>query len=178
MNIADYVIIIELSIKIILALLSGSLFVWTRSETHLIIWMWGETILNCAPSLQMQMSCVVLCLQREKRYNPFDMAKPVLEQRFYFNQGPSVILPRQRLLFPFVFKSDLAGIFSEHWQLNTTPKLCGGAKLVVSLRGIALKVDKYLPVRQHINVSIAMLPPLLPLSLSLFYSIPGRGVAL
>ena len=95
-------------------------------------------------------------VQREKRYNPFEKPVDVLHQRFYFNSGPSVILPRQKILFPFVFKADNAGIYTENWQLNTTPKLCGGAKIIVSLRGIAFKLDKYLPVREEITVSILL----------------------
>ncbi|XP_075258792.1 uncharacterized protein LOC142350732 isoform X3 [Convolutriloba macropyga] len=92
---------------------------------------------------------------REKRYNPFDKPTDVLQQRFYFNTGPSVILPRQKLLFPFVFKSDCAGIFSENWQMNTTPKLCGGAKIIVTLKGVALMVDKYKEVREEISDMLA-----------------------
>ncbi|XP_063713124.1 MYCBP-associated protein-like isoform X3 [Symsagittifera roscoffensis] len=92
---------------------------------------------------------------REKRYNPFDKPTDVLQQRFYFNTGPSVILPRQKLLFPFVFKSDNPGIFSENWQMNTTPKLCGGAKIIVTLKGVAIMVDKYKPVRDELSAMLA-----------------------
>jgi hypothetical protein len=64
-------------------------------------------------------------------------------QRFYFNQSNGVLLPGDLLKFPFIFKSPNAGVFSELWEFQTHPVVCGGAKLLVTLRGVALKQDKY-----------------------------------
>lgn len=55
--------------------------------------------------------------------------------------------------FPFVFKSPNAGVFTEQWNFETRPTLCGGASLIVTLRGIALQEDKYLKQREELEVS-------------------------
>jgi len=54
-----------------------------------------------------------------------------------------VLLPGDVTKFPFIFKSPNAGIFSEQWEFQTHPVVCGGAKLLVTLRGVALKQDKH-----------------------------------
>ncbi|XP_076438931.1 MYCBP-associated protein-like isoform X3 [Babylonia areolata] len=74
--------------------------------------------------------------------NPFDLVQPPM-QRFYFNNSSGVILPGETLHFPFVFKSGCAGVFTEQWMLETRPVLCGGAALVLTLRGVALEEDKF-----------------------------------
>ena len=63
-----------------------------------------------------------------------------------------VILPGDKMKFPFVFKSEIAGVFTEQWQLETSPVVCGGAALMVTLRGVALQEDKYKPHRSKIEV--------------------------
>ena len=83
--------------------------------------------------------------------NPFDLVNANV-QRFYFNTSSGVILPGETLNFPFVFKSDKAGVFSEQWQLQTHPVVAGGAALVVTLRGVALKEDKLKKQRELIEV--------------------------
>ena len=54
--------------------------------------------------------------------------------------------------FPFVFKSVIAGVFSEQWQFGTSPVVCGGAALLVTLRGVALQEDKYKNTRSQLEV--------------------------
>ena len=54
--------------------------------------------------------------------------------------------------FPFVFKSPNAGVFSEQWHFETKPVLCGGASLLVTLRGVALQKDKFKNQRTEIEV--------------------------
>ena len=54
--------------------------------------------------------------------------------------------------FPFIFKSPTAGVFSEQWQLQTHPVVCGGAALLVTLRGVALQQDKYKQQRTELEV--------------------------
>ncbi|KAL8622322.1 hypothetical protein ACOMHN_043326 [Nucella lapillus] len=63
----------------------------------------------------------------------------------------SVILPGETLHFPFVFKSEWAGVFTEQWLLETRPALCGGAALVLTLRGVALEEDKFQPQREELE---------------------------
>lgn len=63
-----------------------------------------------------------------------------------------MLLPGDKLQFPFIFKSPNPGIFSETWQLDTKPTLCGGAALQVTLRGIALQEDKTKKQRNEIEV--------------------------
>ncbi|EDV29676.1 uncharacterized protein TRIADDRAFT_52329 [Trichoplax adhaerens] len=62
-------------------------------------------------------------------------------QRFYFNTGVDMIMPGQKMKFPFTFKSSNPGIFTETWCMNTKPTLCGGAAIKVVLRGVALEED-------------------------------------
>ncbi|XP_067933605.1 MYCBP-associated protein-like [Watersipora subatra] len=82
--------------------------------------------------------------------NPFDLVNANV-QRFYFNTSSGVILPGQTLNFPFVFKSDKAGVFGEQWQFQTHPVIAGGAALVVTLRGVAIKEDKLQKQRELIE---------------------------
>ncbi|MGH0118435.1 UNVERIFIED_CONTAM: hypothetical protein FKN15_054287 [Acipenser sinensis] len=72
-------------------------------------------------------------------------------QRFYFNTSGGVILPGGMQRFLFTFKSGIAGIFSESWELCTHPVLLGGASMEVTLRGVALYEDKLVEVRQSIQ---------------------------
>ena len=62
-----------------------------------------------------------------------------------------MILPGDSMKVPFIFKSPNAGIFSEQWQFETKPVLCGGAALVVTLRGVALQEDHYQEQRNEIE---------------------------
>ncbi|KAL5019985.1 hypothetical protein ScPMuIL_002877 [Solemya velum] len=82
--------------------------------------------------------------------NPFDVAQSHV-QRFYFNNSSGVILPGETMKFPFVFKSPNAGVFTEQWEFETRPVVCGGAALVVTLRGIAIQEDKYRQERQELE---------------------------
>lgn len=66
-----------------------------------------------------------------------------------------VILPGDMQRFLFTFKSGIAGIFSESWELCTHPVLLGGASMEVTLRGVALYEDKLVEVRQSIQVGEA-----------------------
>ena len=63
------------------------------------------------------------------------------------------MLPGETLRFPFVFKSECAGVFTEQWLLETRPVLCGGAALALTLRGVALQEDKYEKQREELEVS-------------------------
>ncbi|KAL8622315.1 hypothetical protein ACOMHN_043319 [Nucella lapillus] len=89
------------------------------------------------------------------RENPFDLVQPE-PQRFYFNNSSGVILPGETLHFPFVFKSEWAGVFTEQWLLETRPALCGGAALVLTLRGVALEEDKFQPQREELERELEM----------------------
>lgn len=87
------------------------------------------------------------------RENPFDLNQSNV-QRFYFNNSSGVILPGETMKFPFVFKSPNAGVFHEQWQFQTRPVVCGGAALLVTLRGIALQEDKYKRQRQQLEAEL------------------------
>ncbi|XP_052779742.1 MYCBP-associated protein-like isoform X3 [Mya arenaria] len=80
--------------------------------------------------------------KKRPKDNPFDLNQTSV-QRFYFNNSSGVILPGETMKFPFVFKSPNAGVFQEQWQFETRPVVCGGAALIVTLRGIAFAEDKY-----------------------------------
>ncbi|XP_078330046.1 MYCBP-associated protein-like isoform X1 [Crassostrea virginica] len=88
--------------------------------------------------------------------NPFDLVHAHV-QRFYFNNSSGkiylkgVILPGETMKFPFVFKSPNAGVFTEQWKFETRPNLCGGAALIVTLRGIALQEDKFQREREELE---------------------------
>ena len=73
-----------------------------------------------------------------------------LEFSFYLFLG--VILPGDTMKFPFVFKSPNAGVFNEQWHLETKPVVCGGAALVVTLRGVAIQEDKFQRERSMLEV--------------------------
>ncbi|XP_071490212.1 MYCBP-associated protein-like [Diadema antillarum] len=85
------------------------------------------------------------------KLNPFEGCSTPRIQRFYFNTSSGVLLPGESLRFPFVFKSPNAGIFSETWQLETRPVVCGGGALQITLRGVALQEDKNLKQRREIE---------------------------
>ncbi|BFZ25781.1 hypothetical protein BsWGS_28820 [Bradybaena similaris] len=82
--------------------------------------------------------------------NPFGNV-PSMTQRFYFNNSCDVILPGNTLKFPFIFKSTNAGVFTEQWKFETRPVLCGGAAIVVTLRGVALQRDKFKAQREELE---------------------------
>lgn len=88
--------------------------------------------------------------KKRPKDNPFELAQTSV-QRFYFNNSSGVILPGETMKFPFVFKSPNAGVFQEQWQFETSPVVCGGAALIVSLRGIAFAEDKYKGQRQKLE---------------------------
>ncbi|XP_019630587.1 PREDICTED: MYCBP-associated protein-like [Branchiostoma belcheri] len=73
--------------------------------------------------------------------NAFDCKPLDTVQRFYFNTNSGVILPGDSMKYPFVFKSQNAGIFTELWELHTSPVLCGGAAIQITLRGVAIQDD-------------------------------------
>lgn len=92
-------------------------------------------------------------------YNPFKMKKGRPLKRFFFNISSGVILPGDSIDIPFTFKSPNAGIFTETWELETLPVLCGKGTIQVSLHGVATeydifeedrkKLDKYLIEKQN-----------------------------
>ncbi|WAR29608.1 hypothetical protein MAR_003176 [Mya arenaria] len=50
---------------------------------------------------------------------------------------PSVILPRDKLYVPMIFRSQHPGIFTETWSLKTSPELEGGADIRFIFKGLA-----------------------------------------
>ncbi|KAK6958793.1 MYCBP-associated protein-like isoform X1 [Biomphalaria glabrata] len=86
--------------------------------------------------------------------NPFDLnQKPI--QRFYFNNAPGVILPGEKVTFPFVFKSSEPGVYTEQWKLETRPTVCGGAALLITLRGIGILEDKFKEQREKLEKELS-----------------------
>ena len=68
-----------------------------------------------------------------------------------------VILPTDSIKIPFSFKSSNAGIFSETWQLETQPMLCGGAPMLVILRGVSTEEDLLAEQRKELEVSLILI---------------------
>jgi len=93
---------------------------------------------------------VHITFQKLAKENPFELVQAQV-QRFYFNNSSGVILPGETLKFPYVFKSPNAGVFTEQWLLETRPVVCGGAALLVTLRGVALQEDKYKKQREDLE---------------------------
>lgn len=63
-----------------------------------------------------------------------------------------VLLPGEKLSFPFIFKSPNAGIFMEDWGLLTGPVLLGGREVRIRLRGVAFREDINATRREEIEV--------------------------
>lgn len=63
-----------------------------------------------------------------------------------------MILPGATQYVEFIFKSEVAGIRTETWQLNTHPVLLQGASLQVTLKGVALYQDKTADQRLFLEV--------------------------
>lgn len=63
-----------------------------------------------------------------------------------------IILPGREVCVDYVFKSPNIGIYSEEWELVTTPILSGGRQIVVTLKGVAFQPDLYKEKRQEIEV--------------------------
>ncbi len=63
-----------------------------------------------------------------------------------------VLLPKQKLTFPFTFKSRKPGAFSEMWLLKTGPVLCRGRQIVFILKGFAFQEDKNKAKRDDLEV--------------------------
>ncbi|CAD5111218.1 DgyrCDS550 [Dimorphilus gyrociliatus] len=88
-----------------------------------------------------------------EKSNPFDQVNRKI-QRFYFNTNGGVILPGDTKRFPIVFKSSNYGIFSETWQFHTHPVVASGASIFVTLKGVALQVDKYEKERKDLEIML------------------------
>ncbi|KAK2815843.1 hypothetical protein Q5P01_026310 [Channa striata] len=73
---------------------------------------------------------------------------------FYFSSSSGVILPGETQKVEFVFKSEEPGIKTEIWQLNTHPVLLQGAKMQVTLKGVALYQDKTADQRLFIETKL------------------------
>ena len=80
------------------------------------------------------------------------LIRPLLCERVSSAPPPGVLLPGQRLSFPYTFKSLSAGIFSETWALQTGPVLAKGRPLVITLRGVAFQEDLQAHRREEIEV--------------------------
>ena len=65
-----------------------------------------------------------------------------------------VLLPGNKLAFPFVFKSPNAGIFSETWLLQTGPVLCRGRPIIFTLKGVAFQDDLNKEKRDELEVPV------------------------
>ncbi|PAA71094.1 hypothetical protein BOX15_Mlig027551g1 [Macrostomum lignano] len=92
--------------------------------------------------------------RRLEQANPFGLVKPPV-RRFYFDTSGGALLPGELMHFPFIFKSNQPGLFTERWRLDTTPSLLGGADLTVTLRGVSLETDGNVEVRAELDNSLA-----------------------
>ena len=71
---------------------------------------------------------------------------------FHLLQYSGVLSPGQSLSIPFTFKSPNAGIYTETWSIETSPLLCGGRNIRVTLKGVAFQQDIYKTKREQIEV--------------------------
>ncbi|XP_074485199.1 MYCBP-associated protein isoform X1 [Sebastes fasciatus] len=90
---------------------------------------------------------------------PMPRAFPNLQSRtkslhFYFNSSSGVIRPGDTQRVEFIFKSEVTGIKTELWRLNTHPVLLRGASMQVTLRGVALYQDKTADQRLFIETKL------------------------
>lgn len=63
-----------------------------------------------------------------------------------------MVLPGDTERILFTFKAVCPGIRTEVWKLNTHPVLMGGATLQVTLKGVALHLDKTAKQRVALEV--------------------------
>ncbi|XP_053086160.1 MYCBP-associated protein [Pangasianodon hypophthalmus] len=75
-------------------------------------------------------------------------------QQFYFNTATAVILPGDTERILFTFKTVRPGIMTEAWKLHTHPVLLGGARLQVTLKGLALYQDKTAEKRAALELEL------------------------
>eukprot|EP01135_Chromosphaera_perkinsii_P011600 Nk52_evm39s2449 gene=Nk52_evmTU39s2449 len=68
-------------------------------------------------------------------------------QRMFFESKDGTILPGEEVKFPIMFKSCSAGIFTEIWRLETTPKTQNKVPDII-LRGVAHTGDLFAKQRQ------------------------------
>lgn len=83
-------------------------------------------------------------------FNQHSTRLPVFN--FCFPSHPGVIRPGDTQRVEFIFKSEVTGIKTELWRLNTHPVLLRGASMQVTLRGVALYQDKTADQRLFIEV--------------------------
>jgi len=70
------------------------------------------------------------------------------------NSATGVVLPGEKMAFPFLFKSEKPGIFSEQWKFVTSPILNEGRPVIVNLKGVAFQEDIYKDRRVVLEVSM------------------------
>ena len=67
-------------------------------------------------------------------------------QRFYSHYTRDNLKPGESKPFIFSFRSEVAGIFNEEWELLTEPQLLYPAP-ILNLSGMAVKEDEYIEKR-------------------------------
>ena len=66
-----------------------------------------------------------------------------------------VLLPGLTKEFPFSFKSNVAGIFTEKWELVTTPPLQSGMQTFVVVKGVVIEEDALYSKRDALEAKLA-----------------------
>ncbi|XP_067653236.1 MYCBP-associated protein-like [Haliotis asinina] len=72
--------------------------------------------------------------------DPFGFKKDAV-QRFYFDQSYGIILPGETKRIATSFKSPGPGVYTETWGFETSPRLCGRGRVLLTLWGIARDRD-------------------------------------
>ena len=71
-------------------------------------------------------------------------------QRFYCHYGRDFLKPGESRTFIFSFRSDMAGMFNEEWELLTEPQLLEAVP-ILNLSGMATKQDEFIGKRDDLN---------------------------
>ena len=71
-------------------------------------------------------------------------------QRFYCHYGRDFLKPGESRTFIFSFRSEIAGMFNEEWELLTEPQLIEAVP-ILNLSGMATKQDEFIDKRAQLN---------------------------
>ena len=75
--------------------------------------------------------------------------------QLYCRDRAGVLLPGHTKDFSFSFRSNVAGIFTEKWAINTTPSLFNGISQEVTVRCVVVEEDVYVKQREAIENKLA-----------------------
>ncbi|XP_053388014.1 uncharacterized protein LOC128551272 isoform X2 [Mercenaria mercenaria] len=96
----------------------------------------GEMLRGCAQFENVGTTVIRYSWQRVPENRPLPVPRPH-RRFFYFLDDQGVMLPKETVSVPVLFKSQIPGYFTESWLLSTQPELEGGAKVKFTFKAIA-----------------------------------------